>query len=86
MWRRSARFLALPVGQGDAFFLKSPDGSVLVDGGRSVEGFRELFERVTGQREVDVVLCTHNDADHANGVLGFLRSGLGCREVWLPGR
>ena len=86
MSRSLGRFVALPVSQGDAFFLKSPDGSVLVDGGRSVEGFPELFVRITGQSEVDVVICTHNDADHANGVLGFLRGGLGCREVWLPGR
>jgi hypothetical protein len=86
MSRSRERFVALPVNQGDAFFLKSPDGSVLVDGGRSVEAFPELFTRMTGQNEVDVVICTHNDADHANGVLGFLQGGLGCREVWLPGR
>lgn len=83
---RSARFVALPVSQGDAFFLKPPEGSVLVDSGRSAEGFPELFVRFSGQREVDVLVCTHNDADHANGVLGFLRGGLGYREVWLPGR
>ncbi len=86
MSRSRERFVALPVSQGDAFFLKSPDGSVLVDGGRSARALPELFTRMTGQNEVDVVICTHNDADHANGVLGFLQGGLGCREVWLPGR
>ena len=50
--------MALPVSQGDAFFLKSPDGSVLVDGGRSVEGFPELFVRITGQSEVESMLST----------------------------
>jgi beta-lactamase superfamily II metal-dependent hydrolase len=35
---------------------------------------------------VDIVVCTHNDADHANGILGFLEAGLRCKEVWLPGR
>lgn len=33
---------------------------------------------------MDVVICTHNDADHANGIIGFLESGLECREIWLP--
>jgi len=27
------RFIALPVGQGDAFYLETKSGSVLVDGG-----------------------------------------------------
>ena len=31
------------------------------------------------------MVCTHNDADHAQGILGFLRSSLTCKEVWLPG-
>ncbi|MGG4144286.1 hypothetical protein ABEW34_14270 [Paenibacillus algorifonticola] len=31
-------------------------------------------------------MCTHNDADHANGILGFLKNEeLLCDEVWLPG-
>ncbi|HXF94292.1 MAG TPA: MBL fold metallo-hydrolase [Nitrospiraceae bacterium] len=82
----SAQFIAIPVGQGDAFFLETPEGTVLVDGGRSIDGFADLFQRTTSRDEVDILICTHNDADHANGILGFLQSGLGCRELWLPGR
>lgn len=82
----TARFIAIPVGQGDAFFLETPEGTVLVDGGRSIDGFADLFQRTTNRDGVDILICTHNDADHANGVLGFLQSGLSCREVWLPGR
>ena len=82
----SSRSVALPVGQGDAFFLETPEGSVLVDGGKSKEGFPDLFRNTTGRGQADILVCTHNDADHANGFLGFLRVGLGCREIWLPGR
>jgi hypothetical protein len=45
-----------------------------------------MFQMATKTNGVDVVLCTHNDADHANGILGFLEAGLRCEEVWLPGR
>ena len=81
-----ARFIAIPVRQGDAFYLQTPFGSVLVDGGRAISGFANLFTRTTRAKRVDIVICTHNDADHANGVIGFLEAGLECREVWLPGR
>lgn len=80
------KFIAIPVAQGDAFYLKRGDWSALVDGGRSEQSFPGLFTTHVNPDGVEVLVCTHNDADHANGVLGFLRSGLSCREVWLPGR
>lgn len=78
-------FMALGVGRGDAFFLQKGSNTFLIDGGSSVNGFANLFQNVTKQDDVDVVVCTHNDSDHANGILGFLLSGLRCKEVWLPG-
>ncbi len=78
-------FVAIGVGQGDAFFLDKAGITALIDGGRSMQGFPTQFQRVTKQDSVDILVCTHNDADHALGVLGFLRSGLTCKEVWLPG-
>jgi glyoxylase-like metal-dependent hydrolase (beta-lactamase superfamily II) len=80
------RFIAIPVGQGDAFYLETKAGAVLVDGGRMIDGFGELFRQHTQRDGVDILVATHNDADHPNGVLGFLRAGLTCNEVWLPGR
>lgn len=80
------KFIALPVGQGDAFFIETCDGCALIDGGRSAKGFADLFTRHTRREGVDILVATHNDADHANGVLGFLQSGLQCKELWLPGR
>ncbi|GBD26189.1 hypothetical protein HRbin30_01519 [bacterium HR30] len=80
------RFIALPVGQGDAFYADSDDGfRVLVDGGRSRSQLPQLFRRYTGSCGVDVLVCTHNDADHAEGLIGFLESELLCSELWLPG-
>lgn len=81
-----ARFIAIPVGQGDAFYLERESFSVLVDGGRGRTSFPFMFKSVTGVNSVNVVVCTHNDQDHANGILGFLESALQCDEVWLPGR
>jgi hypothetical protein len=83
--KRRARFVAIGVGQGDAFFLDTGGDTILVDGGRSINRFPVQFKKATEQNNVDILVCTHNDADHAGGVLGFLRGGLTCREVWLPG-
>lgn len=80
-----AEFIALPVGQGDAFYLKRGGLSILVDGGKSELGFPGLFKNYTSMDCVDIIVCTHNDADHVNGVIGFLRQGLTCKEIWLPG-
>jgi hypothetical protein len=78
------RFVALPVGQGDAFFLQRGAFAALIDGGRSRPAFATLFRETLNRKSIDVLVCTHNDADHADGVLGFLESGLSCGEVWLP--
>lgn len=81
-----ARFIAIPVAQGDAFYLERENLSVLVDGGRNRSAFAAMFQAVTRRNSVDIVICTHNDADHTEGAVGYLQSGLGCKEVWVPGR
>ncbi len=79
------KFIALPVGRGDAFYAETVDGfRVLVDGGNSRKTLPDLFRRYTKQSGVDVLVCTHNDADHAEGIIGFLESDLDCKELWLP--
>jgi len=80
------RFIAIPVTQGDAFYHERDGFSVLIDGGRNRSALPSMFQAVTKTDGVNVVVCTHNDADHANGILGFLEAGLRCQEVWLPGR
>jgi hypothetical protein len=81
-----SRFIAIPVGQGDAFFLEREGYTILIDGGRSRSAFPSMFRAATKTDGVNVAICTHNDADHANGILGFLEDGLRCGELWLPGR
>ena len=80
------QFIAIPVAQGDAFYLEREGFSVLTDGGRSRSALPLMFQAVTKTDGVNVILCTHNDADHANGLIGFFEAGLRCEEVWLPGR
>jgi len=55
------------------------------------ESFDQLFIREIGLRprdsswDVDVMVCTHNDRDHTEGLIEFFRGGLKAQEVWLPG-
>jgi hypothetical protein len=81
-----ARFIAIPVAQGDAFYFERENLSVLIDGGSNQSAFATMFQGITRKNSVDIVVCTHNDADHSKGLIGYLESGLGCKEVWLPGR
>lgn len=84
----TATFTAIPVGQGDAFLLERADGTtILVDGGRARTVFASQFMSLRPTTAIDVVVCTHADADHAEGLVGLLEASLTTvREVWLPGR
>ena len=73
-------FVALPVGQGDAFFLRRAEFTALIDGGKSRYSFSELFGKTLGLGHVNVLVCTHNDDDHAKGIIGFLEGALACDE------
>ncbi|HEX8599249.1 MAG TPA: MBL fold metallo-hydrolase [Chloroflexia bacterium] len=79
-----ASFVAIAVGQGDAFYLERGKHSVLVDAGKARRGIADRFRVATGRNSVDIIACTHNDADHAEGIMGVLESGISCKEVWLP--
>jgi len=83
-----AQFVALPVGQGDAFFLERTGLRVLVDGGKSrKQSVQYLMPLLLDAPYLDVVICTHNDKDHAEGVRALLESEtIAVGEVWLPGR
>jgi hypothetical protein len=82
-----AGFTALPVGQGDAFLLSSAAFSALIDGGRSHTTLPALFSEHRRGRALEVVVCTHNDADHAEGLIGLLASRkIKIGQMWLPGQ
>ena len=64
----------LDVGQGDAIFIRTPDGGqILVDGGPSPEELLEGLGDVMPfwDRSLDLVVLTHPDADHMIGLLAL---------------
>lgn len=80
------KFISIGVNQGDSFYLEREGKKILIDGGRSMLGFSSQFERTVGIKNVDVIVCTHADADHINGLIGYFESGLTSKELWLPGK
>ena len=75
----------LDVGQGDATLLQSPSGRrILVDGGPDASVLRGLaLHMPLLDRSLDVVVLTHADSDHANGILPVLRQ-YRVKAVMLP--
>lgn len=81
----SSRLIALGVRNGDSFFLEREGRNVLIDGGENQKDLCRLFKGVTKLRYVNYLVCTHADADHINGLIGYLEdSTLNCSELWLP--
>ncbi len=62
------------VGQGDSLFIESPSGTqMLIDGGRDATVLRRLPEVMgTFDRKIDVMVATHPDSDHINGLIDVL--------------
>jgi len=64
----------LDVGQGDAIFIQTPSGKqMLIDGGPT----NIILSRLDGEmsyfdREIDVIVATHPDADHVTGLIPVL--------------
>jgi beta-lactamase superfamily II metal-dependent hydrolase len=61
----------LDVGQGDAIYIKAPNGNdMLIDGGRSSTTLTKKLKNVMapGDGVIDIVLATHPDADHIGGL------------------
>lgn len=96
----ASTLIALPLKSGEAFLLRTPDENgrewvILVDGGKAYgKDSRELAKILADVKptidRIDVVICTHSDADHSQG-LWFLADdwyamGRKIGEFWLPGR
>jgi competence protein ComEC len=64
----------LDVGQGDAAYIKTPQGvDVLIDAGRGQQVLRSLSRVLPFyDRTLDVVVITHPDADHIGGLPALL--------------
>jgi competence protein ComEC len=61
----------LDVGQGDAIFIKTPQGhTMLIDGGVDGKVLEGLAKRLSYfEKTIDVVVATHADADHITGLI-----------------
>ncbi len=96
----SSTFIALPV-TGESFLLETDQGrrrwAILVDGGQNATHRTKghPLPKAVGSvaphlRQIDIAICTHNDADHSGGFPSFLdewlRAGGRIAEVWLPWR
>jgi competence protein ComEC len=62
------------VGQGDATFIVTPDGTqILIDGGRDKVVLSKLAQVMPMfDRSIDIVISTHPDADHITGLVDVL--------------
>ena len=83
----------LDVGQGDSIFLRSNEISLLVDGGstsvKEVGKHRIIpFLKERGAASIDMVVVTHPDEDHMNGILELLteckKEGIKIKKLGLP--
>jgi len=78
------KFIALPVNVGDSFLLKDEHNIILVDGGMDRQHIVKLLNQ-EHIKHIDVLVCTHYDADHINGIIGILKSNkFTFKELWLP--
>ena len=92
---RGLEIRMLDVGQGDAVYLRGPDGTTcLYDGGSSsvknAGAYRILpFLKWSGVRDLDYILISHMDKDHISGVMELLEDsrksgGIRIGHVVLP--
>lgn len=72
---QNLRVIFLDVGQGDAILVRTPTGeNILVDGGPDDSVIAELGKYLpVWDRELDLVVATHHDADHITGLIRVLR-------------
>lgn len=65
----------LDVGQGKAVFIEAPDGNqILIDGGPDNSVLEKLAAAMPFfDREIDLLILTHPDSDHLNGLVEVLK-------------
>lgn len=72
---RRLAFTALDVGQGDALLIQTPSGQrILIDGGPSGDRLLRALGREIPfwDRRLDMIVLTHPQADHLNGLITVL--------------
>jgi competence protein ComEC len=73
--RGELKVSVLNVGQGDSILVEYPNGMLmLVDGGAGAKVLSELGEVLPPwERTIDIVLLTHDHADHLNGLFSVVQ-------------
>lgn len=71
-----AEIIFLNVGQGDAIFIKTPQGhQILIDGGPDAAVLEKLAGNMPfGDKDIDMIVSTHLDKDHLFGLLEVLKA------------
>jgi metal-dependent hydrolase (beta-lactamase superfamily II) len=77
------KFTALPVKEGDSFLLETSGKRILVDTGKDENECRDFILKKEIDK-LDLVIITHYDGDHVNGLLNLLKSKIIITEIWLP--
>jgi hypothetical protein len=87
------RIEALPARDGDCLWVQweheARTHRMLIDGGRGDTAARRIAALPPGDRHVDLVVCTHIDADHIEGVLHLFENApddLTAGDVWFNGQ
>jgi competence protein ComEC len=72
----SAKIFFFDVGQGAAVFIETPNkNQILIDGGPGSQILNKLGEAMAFfDRKIDIVILTHPDADHLNGLIDVLKN------------
>jgi hypothetical protein len=79
------KFIALDVKVGDSFILKEDGNNFVVDGGKDKNTIVPKLVENNNIVDIDVVICSHYDSDHLNGIIGIINSNrINIRELWLP--
>lgn len=80
------KITALSVKKGDSFLLYSPSSTILVDAGQNKKHILQLLKQEQIKKNhINLIVCTHYDADHISGILSILESQkYTFDEIWLP--
>ncbi|MDO5561696.1 MAG: MBL fold metallo-hydrolase [bacterium] len=73
--QRDTRVVVCDVGQGDAILIIDGDHQILVDGGPDAAVLRCLREEIPRvDKELELVILTHADADHFTGLIDVFQA------------